>query len=295
MSQQPRFKRSFSRYDGPRHELKFKRKVHVADPTVRIRGVALLPDGRIVIADYANRELHVFNLEGKVDFRKKLQKEPRGLVRIDENNIAVTFAYEKEIYLFSIHSYRAVNYKIFDLKDIGKPFSIAYDNKHFLVEVGEREDGKLVIFDEDASETTVIPNNKYAHFTGNSIDLGLNMDQEEVYLSSINNKAVYCFSINGETKWVASVPIPQGITAIRNSSSESRIILVTNKNGPHTLYEMCSSDGRTHMMEYKDPVLSPRYITSTTIDESMFLCVEVAKRHLEVYEITEMIENESNL
>lgn len=245
-----------------------------------------------MIADYANCQLLVFNKNGHIDFQTHLGKEPRGLVKFAENDIAVTFAYEKEIGLYSINSDHAVNHQIFDLSGIGKPFSIAHQNNHFLVEIGEREDGEFVIFNRITVETLVIPNRKYAYFTGNSIDVGLDMQHEEVFVSSIDNKAVYCISFNGEIKWMASVPSPQGLTIIPNLSSESKNILVTNKFG-QTLYQLCSSEsaGHTHIMDLKDDIVSGgRYITSTTIGNRTFVCVEVKQRNLKIYEITENTE-----
>ncbi|CAC5402688.1 unnamed protein product [Mytilus coruscus] len=263
----------------------------------RIKGIAYLKYGGLfVLADYRNKKLKVFSKQ-KLVFDKYLNMEPRGMTGISGNKIAVTFAYEKKIILYEVAKLDASKYDEFNLKQMGKPFEIAYHKDHFIVELNEGSDGCIIILDNYCNKLYEIQNedSKFGYFTGNTIRLQLDMDKGEFYVAAIGRKAVYCLDLDGNVKWLVKVPSPRSIAKVPNtkdttllfashkSSAIYKIICKEqneNERYKPALIEMEAED-ETELEE--DKIKLPEYISYN--HKNCLLYTEVANGHVSVYHL----------
>ncbi|VDI52292.1 Hypothetical predicted protein [Mytilus galloprovincialis] len=285
--------------------LRKKYTVSVSDKkfVTRIRGIAYLKSGGLfALADYKNKKLKVFS-KYKLVFEKYLNMEPRGMTGISGNKIAVTFAYEKKIIFYEVAKLDASKCDEFNLKQIGKPFEIAYHKDHFIVELNEGIDGCIVILDDYCNKIYEIQNedSQFGYFTGNTIRLQLDMDREEFYVAAIGRKAVYCLDFYGAVKWLVKVPSPRSIAIVPNTKDTTLLfashkssaiykLICKEQNGSERykpeLIEMEAEDETT--LE-EDKIKLPEYISYD--HDNCLLYTEVANGHVSVYHLEKQKRN----
>lgn len=247
----------------------------------RIRGMAVLQDGRILIIDSGNCCLKIFNGEG-CDYvaKKELQDEPRGIAYVSQDDFIVSYAYKKEI----------VNYKIDKANNIlaqksyrmpDKPFSISYSKKTLAVEMGEGDDGKIVITDSNGVITHRVrgPYGFALFNNGNSIRIAHEHDKKWVYIAYVGG-LVYCLTYDGETIWKVSVSSPQGLALAGDNST----LFVSSKD-TNKIYHIATKNGEIYnLLDEQDKILVPRFLAFNSTKQR--LVVEVGS-YFNVYEVTE--------
>lgn len=191
-------------------ELKLKLDFHEDEPR-DIRGVALLANNTIVVVDGNNSKLIFYNNHNNIG---EIPANPRGIASISDTEIVITCDHEREIKVFKVVSNRVQNTQTIEVKDLGKPFSIDYNDGHFLVEIGEGNKGRLVIFDVETKEIKheiANDNNKFGFFTSNTLRFALSMSKERIIISDICKECVYCLNLKGELLMTAEVSSPRDI------------------------------------------------------------------------------------
>lgn len=247
-------------------------------PTPRICGVSFLADGRIVVVECNYRELKIYS-QNTLMFKHSLNIEPKGMAKLNDSIIAITFPYEREIRLYNI-----TNKSVEDVRTItisfGKPFSIAYNNKHFAVEIGEGDDGVIVIINEHGEVLHTIKNtNAFAYFTSNTIRLALDIDKRKIFVAALSKKAVSCVDYGGNILWSKAIPSPRGIVFIPEIQSESNVIIASKRW--NLLFKMNSDDGKNDIITAGGHLKGPRYIDYYLRDK--LLCVQVDDGQIVVY------------
>lgn len=246
----------------------------------RIRGMAILQDGRLLIIDNGNCCLKIFKGESNEFVTKKeLHDEPRGIAYVSHDEFIVSYAYKKEIVFYKID--KANN--IWQQKSIGmpdKPFCISYSKKTLAVEMGEGDDGKIVITDSSGNITRRVQGPRgFALFTGNSIRIAHENDKKMVYLVNVGGD-VYCLSYEGQTIWKVPVPSPRGLALAEDSS----ILFVASKDS-NKIYQITITNGEVYnFLDENDKILVPRFLAFNGPKQR--LVVEVGC-YFNVYEVTE--------
>ncbi|CAG2241906.1 unnamed protein product [Mytilus edulis] len=85
---------------------KFKCSAPGDKEVARVRGIAILSDGRIVVADYKNRSLKLFNSELRFETVKYIKEDPRGIATSANDFVVVTIADKKEIRIYKFEKIR---------------------------------------------------------------------------------------------------------------------------------------------------------------------------------------------
>lgn len=256
---------------------------------VRICGIGFVENGTLTVVDSNNRQMMVFHPKNKSNvLREKLLNEPRAMTSMNGNEIAITFPFKNIIQVYAIISNK--NKKSMEVKQgktiylskIGltgkKPFSIAFDNDVFAVEVGEGEDGTIAIIDNKRNlvRHTIKPR---AFFTGHTIRLALDMTGEgQIFVSAMGIKMVSCIDFNEEEKCSISIPSPRSIVMIPSKYSDRKSIILSSRR--------CNALYRINYQTYEDEILrggggvnSPRYIAYH--EKGNKLCVQVVKNSKE--------------
>lgn len=268
--------------------------------TVRINGIGYLQDGTLVALDGGNHELIVVihnktHKEEQKTLKEAFTDEPRAMTTMEGNKIAVTFPYKKRITIYDImlNETTILNFQ----QDITmeqlnvpkcKPFSIAYHQGWFALEVGEGEDGKIIIFDHSGiTIKTLEPiSYKFAYFTGHTIQLALDTNQCILVVSAMGKRIVSCMDYSKrDYLWKISKASPRSMLI-----HEKNIILSSRRC--NAIYQLDKKSGRKIILA-KD-ILSPRYIAYHSYARE--LCIHVkngtGKDELAFYDFK--VPNESN-
>lgn len=242
---------------------------------VRVCGMAFLVDETVVVIDGNNNKLIIFKSKEEQSLaNNELSNEPNAITAITGNKFAVTYPYQKYIQLYEL-TYDTIqsNYRISSLDPIetsDKPFSIAYNQGIFAVEIGEREDGRIVIIDVGNGKPMKTIECHFAFFTGHTIRLAL--DQNQIFVSAMGKKMVYCMDFDGKTLWHQSVPGPRAIIVSEDYSSSKKIILASKRC--NAIYEL-KKDGNHHeILKATDKINSPRYMAYHSFTNTLCVLVE---------------------
>lgn len=243
-----------------------------------VRGIAILTNGYIVVADYKNRSLKLFNKDLTFVSAKDMKDEPRGMAYIlPDDQVAVTFSDKKEVRLFKFESNKIRTHKSFKMKE--KPFSIGYHKNYLAIEVGEGDDGAIHIVDINGKQRAVIPGftRSYGQFTGNTIRLALDYAKELVFVCDVVKERVHCLNFLGTLKWSVHVESPRGIIL-----HEDHLFIASSES--HKIYQMSADDGVLYMLFDEDNrIKRPRYIAFQP--KLKTLAVEIDGNHIKLYSI----------
>ncbi|XP_071169240.1 tripartite motif-containing protein 3-like [Mytilus edulis] len=244
----------------------------------RVRGIAILSDGRIVVADYKNRSLKLFNSELRFETVKYIKEDPRGMATSANDFVVVTIADKKEIRIYKFEKNKIRTHKT--IKVVDKPYSIACDKDHFAVELGEGDDGTIRIYDQNIREMCVIPGNtrSFGQFTGNTLRLALDYTKQVIFVADVVKESVHCVDFHGGLIWTVNVRSPRGIV-FHNS------ILFVASNDAHRINQMNAIDGLVYaLLDEDNRIKRPRYIAYNA--NLRKLAVEIDSNHIKLYSIT---------
>lgn len=248
---------------------------------IRICGISYIADGRLILVDKRNRNLLVFQSKEEKN-RLHLEEEPHALTSMTGQHIAITFPFEMEIRIYKISENSIDKLNIIFLPSLKlhnlKPYSIAYDNDFFVVEVGEGDDGMIIIMN-DTKIHYEIPNKNRAYFTGNTIRLALEVNNKNplegrVFLSALSKNVVFCVDFLDNEIWKVSIPSPRGISVVpENCIPRNNLVICSRRcNTIFGLNKENGSDKQILLSEGK--IKLPRYITCNNKDR--LLCILVA-------------------
>lgn len=241
------------------------------DP-IRICGIGYLSDGTIVAVDRMNCTLFIFRSNQK-HLKEHLTDEPCAMTAMTGNEIAITFSHTKYIRILKINFSDTkkndimIEHNIINMHSLGlpklKPFSIAHNKGYFAVEVGEGEDGMIIIVDISRKQVLKKIRCEFAYFTGHTILLALKMHEVNdavkglLFVSAISIKMVSCLDFNGNILWQTSVPSPRSIIVPDDNSLDGNIILSSRRC--NAIYQLNERDGKVRILT-RDQIKSPRYI-----------------------------------
>lgn len=226
--------------------------------SIRLCGIVILPDSRIIFGDYFNQSLIIYK-DSKFQFNFSLEHEPRGMTGMTENKIAVTYAFSREIVILEIHDNHVTVIDRLYLH-LGKPFSIAYDEHQFAVEVGEGDDGTIAIIKSDGRILRTISNvTNFAYFTGNTIRLAYDAKRENVIVAAMSKNLVTCLDLDGKVVWSTGIQSPRGLVFLTDSISRKVKLLLASKRCS-TIYELNRNNGRDEVLLASGKIKGPRYM-----------------------------------
>lgn len=253
---------------------------------VRIFGIAFLADNTIVALDWNNRKLIVFKSKEE-KMKKDTIDEPCAMTVMTENKFAVTYPNQKYIQIYKLILDAKQNTYIIseEMKAtiLDKPFNIAYHAGKFAVEVGEGEDGRIIIYnidhvDQKVTEAHVIPCS-FSFFSGRLIRLALTDDH--VFISALGKRMISCLDFAGKKIWHKSIPSP--ISLIVTEDHTLRDKLFVSSKMCNAIYEMKKENGNYEILKSTDEIRLPRYMAYNS-DTKMF-CVLVEKVHNKICKV----------
>ncbi|VDI17468.1 Hypothetical predicted protein [Mytilus galloprovincialis] len=248
---------------------------------VRIYGIGYLEDGTLIALDGNHQMLIMFAPNG-IQREKAFEDEPFAITTITQNEIAITFPYKHEIRFYTVHleDTECVQFKNrFSTNSIKtpkyKPFSIEYNQGWLAVEVGEREEGKIVIIDYLTRDILYTISCESAHFTGHTIRLTLDQKERLLYISALGKRMVFCMNFKGEILWNIFNASPRSILLLEDSKL-GKIIIFSSKK--------CNAIYELNEQSHKDVVISrridsPRYMAFNSNDKT--LCIHVTNKENE--------------
>lgn len=251
---------------------------------VRICGIAFLLDCRIVVGDYFNCELMVFK-GNALQQTTSLIFEPRGIAKVNTNNVAVTNADEYQIHIYKIDDNGdALVTKVIKFRELNldklKPFSICCSTNRILVEAGEGEDGCIVLLDNNGEllKKIHIENSSLVHFSGHTIRMALDINSGHIFLSSMSRKTVSCIDLGGKELWTIPLTDPRGIVFIEEQTLSEQNLIVASKscNMILRLSKLTRSD---EVLLAKGDIIQPRYIAYHA--GKSLLCIHVTTKSME--------------
>lgn len=250
------------------------------EPT-RVCGVCILGDGQIVVGDSDNKQL-LLPTDNQIN-KFGLQAEPRGLVHMLEQTIAVTFAEMKKIIIFELEGIEWITLNVLDME--GKPFSISYNENHFAVEIGEGGNGYIGVFSKDGLLQHRIPNTgDFAYFTGNSVRLALQFKKSRIFVSTLGKKAVSCVEFDGQIKWQVPMSSPRGIIFIPGIPLKNKNIVCASKRF-NTVFEIGPDNGDSEVLLSESQISAPQYIAYNYQNKKLCLQTDSGKFHVFNYVI----------
>lgn len=251
---------------------------------IKVCGIAFLSDCRIVVIDNKNNVLLVFEING-LEFQENLNNEPRGIAQMNDNKIAITFAYIFEIRIFKIVEKASVLESTINILNLNlgrlKPFSISYDQECFAVEAGEGDDGCILLLNKKGKlERQIFVESSIAHFSANTIRIALDMrNNGNIFISGMSRKSVSCIDLVGKIIWTIQLPEPRGIVVIPEETISRKNIIVVSKScsAVFRLNRHDGDDTEDGVVLAKGMIKDPRYIAYHPVNR--WLCIHVTKRH----------------
>lgn len=249
---------------------------------IRICGISYIADGRLILVDKRNRNLLVFK-SNEVKIRTNLEDEPHALTSMTGQHIAITFPFKMEIRIYKISENSIDKLSIISLPALElynlKPYSIAFDNDFFVVEVGEGDDGMIIVMN-DTQIHKKIYNKNFAYFTGHTIRLAVEIKfssqlEGRIFISALSKNVVLCVDFEGEEIWKVSIPSPRGISVIPEDCIPGNNLVICSRlcNAIFGLNKENGSDKQILLSE--DKIKLPRFISYNSKDR--LLGIQVAK------------------
>ncbi|CAC5425098.1 unnamed protein product [Mytilus coruscus] len=242
---------------------------------VQIYGIGYLEDGTLVALDGNNLKLIIFNSEME-QLTEVFEDEPRAITSMTGNKIAVTFPCKKLIRIYEIDVNRTNRMKLvkpISMKALGKPklkpYSIAYNRDCFAIEIGERENGMIIIYDNTKDKILHKIQCIFAYFTGHTIRFALDMRERLLFVSAMGKRMVSCVDFENKIKWNVSNASPRSIIILEKSPFGKIIILSSRRC--NTIYILNKRNGEELFLQ-KD-ISSPRYAAYNSNNKTF--CVHI--------------------
>lgn len=217
-------------------------KLSSEDKQIRICGISLHFDDKCTTVDSNKKNVTVFKGSEKI-CSSSLKNEPKGMAKVDDSKIAITFPQEMRIIFYRIYENTIIETQTIDTTQHGKPFSICYDASHFAIEIGEGEDGRVVILDyQGVLKYEIQISANIAPFTGNSIKLSLDMDKRRIFVSAIEKQVISCVNLQGNILWSMGFPSTGDLVFIKERGFFSEYILLSSEKD-NTVYHVSADDG----------------------------------------------------
>lgn len=264
-----------------RYRADFDTKVNTSAPddtkVTQIQGLLFLADGRLVLIDSKNKCIKVIkaNTYDKI-LRHSLDEEPRGLTSTsDDGEIFITFYYTYEVKKFQIGEGNNVIAKEgFKVRE--KPFSISFSKNTLAIEIGEGDDGAILITDMNGIELKKISGvrRNFGMFTGNTIRLTHDHDASCFYVTDVVNDCINCVDYSGVVKWTAKMQGPRGIAMYEKylvvaCKTDNTVCLVEKENGKFTT-----------LLSTEDKVSEPRFIACEPSKRKIAVEVGISVVHI---------------
>lgn len=243
-----------------------------------IRGMVIFEDGRLIIVDSKNLCLKIFTpLWYDYLLQHPLIDEPRGLTLSGEDEVAITFPEKREVRRLCINKTNEVSTKkCFEVRT--NPYNISYSKDTFAIEVGEGDDGCIIITDMDGNLLRLVPfiGRNFCQFTGNTIRLGHNNITSTIYVVDLVNECVNSLNYDGSLKWTVKVNSPRSIDVCAD------VLFVASKSNNSVIQIRTNDRQITQLLTAKDDVNQPRFICFHP--KAKKLAVEVGGNFLNVYQ-----------
>lgn len=183
------------------------------------KGVVWTSDGRLVIINFGNDQLKVFNENFQETISKRIPEGCRSIsVGAGYNDIAITC--QRRVYNYKVNEKTINEGKCFVLN--GNGYGISFAKEHYGVTINIGGEGKSVaLLNEDGRVVQVVekiqrPNE--TQFKAFHMYLSLDPHRNVIYLSDVHRDMLLCVSFTEKLYWESKLPgKPRGICVVGNN------------------------------------------------------------------------------
>ncbi|CAC5359262.1 unnamed protein product [Mytilus coruscus] len=247
----------------------------------KIGGISFFHRNKIVAVDSKNESIIILgNEKGNDPLEHPIRHEPNGMVKMSFSEVAISCSYKRqiEIFDFSTHEFKLMH--TIDMQLIGQPFNISYNEEHFVVEIGDFDNGFIVVIDRNAKEIARIKDlDGITNCTGHSIKLALDMKSKHIFLAAAMKMTVSSVDFEGNILWLIAIPSPSDLIFVPQLMSYGRNILLASEK-TNTVLFVNASDG---CFEDFISFSGPRYIAFDSIEN--LLAVYNKSGSITIYEL----------
>lgn len=245
---------------------------------VKIGGLSIFDRNKVIAVDLKNEKFMIKAQEIEISDHQ-IGYQPRAMVQTSFCEVAISCSYKKiiEIFIFSGNEWRLK--RTIDMQVFGEPFNIAYNEEHFVVEIGDFDSGFLVVIDDSNKEIARINESEdMISFAGHSIRLALDMKSTRIFIAAAERMNVSCIDFKGIIQWIIPIPTPSDLIYVPQLMSYGRTILLASKK-TDTIYFVSASNGCFEkLISFNDP----RYIAYDSNDNMLAVCNKAGS--INVYE-----------
>ena len=194
------------------------KKLKSAERDFNRKGVVWTNDGRLVIINFGNDQLKVFNENFQESMSRKVPEGCRGIsIGAGANDVAVTC--QRRVYNYRVNDKMITDGKCFVLN--GNGYGVSYAREHYGVTVDIGGEGKsIALLNEDGrmvQQVEKIQRPNETQFKAFHLYLSLDPHRNVIYLSDVHRDMLLCVSFTEKLYWECKLPgKPRGICVVGN-------------------------------------------------------------------------------
>lgn len=228
----------------------------------KICGISFFDRNKIVAVDSKNESIIIVeNEQGNKPLENPISYKPDGMAKISFCDFAISCSYKRQIDIFQLPTHELKH--TIDMQRIGQPFNISYNEDHFVVEIGNFDNGFIVVIDRNAKEITRIKDlDGITDCTGHSIRLALDMKSKHIFLAAPIKMSVSSIDFEGNILWIIAIPSPSDLIFVPQLMSYGGNILLASEK-TNTVFFVNASDG---CFENLISFNGPKYIAFDSVE-----------------------------
>lgn len=265
-----------------------------SEETCVVSGMVILDNKQLVIHvhDLVDEKNSCLKMMDRNSWQKaNRQSKLLGLTWVHDNVIATIFENENKIKFMEILDIGIIyTDKEIDLKLLGQPYQIVFNENHFAVRIGQEQDVRFVVLKVDGTIQYIITNDeqRFGKCTENSIEIAIN--DRYLFVSSANNDAVYCVKSNGTILWKTKVSSPKGILYLSNTLFFGRKNIILACQNSSLIYQIDSQSGKlTLLLDEKDGINMPRYVAFKETENECILYIDTNTGNLQEFTLKPIV------
>lgn len=195
------------------------KKLKSAEKDFNRKGIVWTTDGRLVIINFGNDQLKVFNENFQETLSKRIPEGCRGIsVGADFNDVSITC--QRRVFNYKIHDKTIIEGKTFLLN--GNGYGISYAREHFGVTIDIGGESKCVALLNDegrvVQQVEKIQRPNETRFKAFHLYITMDPHRNVIYLSDVHRDMLLCVSYTEKLYWERELPgKPRGICVVGNN------------------------------------------------------------------------------
>ncbi|CAG2258127.1 unnamed protein product [Mytilus edulis] len=244
--------------------LKLKQKFDIKGSDKAITSCIVLPDDRIIVADYGSEKLMEYNINGKHIRDIPISNKPFSLTAIDTDRIAVTYGDEQ--YMEIINTTGNSDRK--KVQCSSNCWGISYQDQKLYVTVFQQG---IVVMDLNGNTLHTIDIDVFSVYN-------ITTTSDRIYYADEERNTVHCCSMTGQEIWVfkdQSISIPRGLSV----DSNQNVLVVRETSNNLTLIQHDGKDSKV-LLTGRDGLEDPYAVNYNRQKEDYVFMLQGRKRRI---------------